>query len=91
MMQRPVITGDAETIRLELTHKEHVYLVERADPQALATGIVELAHDPELRQRMVAAAFERVQENTIQATGATVKEVLESLAPVLTAHGQSLE
>ncbi|MCP4359536.1 MAG: glycosyltransferase family 4 protein [Chloroflexi bacterium] len=33
MMRRPVITGDAETIREELTDREHLYLVERANLQ----------------------------------------------------------
>lgn len=78
MMQRPVITGDAETIGAELTHKRHVYLVERANPQALAAGILELAHDPALCRQMVTAAYARVQENTIPATGAKVKQLLLS-------------
>lgn len=79
MMQRPVITGDAETIRAELGHKQHIYLVERANPQALAQGILDLAHNPALYQQMVTGAYERVQANTILATGAKVKQVLLSL------------
>jgi glycosyltransferase involved in cell wall biosynthesis len=78
MMQRPVITGDAETIRQELTHGEHVFLVERANPQALADGILRLKGDPALCARMVEAAYERVQANTIatigRATLAALKE-----------------
>jgi glycosyltransferase involved in cell wall biosynthesis len=82
MMQRPVITGDAPTIRAELGHQQHVYLVERANPQALADGIVALAEDVELRQRMVTAAFERVQQNRITAIGAlTEQALLTALAP----------
>jgi glycosyltransferase involved in cell wall biosynthesis len=76
IMQRPVITGDAETIRQELTHKQHIYLVERANPQALANGILELAHNPALCQHMVMAAYERVQANTISAIGTKTKQVL---------------
>ncbi|MCP4360750.1 MAG: glycosyltransferase family 4 protein [Chloroflexi bacterium] len=76
MMQRPVISGDAETIQAELKHKKHVYLVERANPQALAAGILELAQTPDLRRQMAIAAFERVQENTIAAIGAKTKELL---------------
>ncbi|MCA9921174.1 MAG: glycosyltransferase, partial [Anaerolineales bacterium] len=76
MMQRPVITGDADTIREELTHQEHVYLVERANPGALADGVLALAHDPALRQKMVTAAFARVQENTIQSIGLRLKHIL---------------
>lgn len=80
MMQRPVITGDAETIRAELQHKRHVYLVERANPQALAEGILALKNDPDLRQKMITAAFARVQENTIDATGRLVKCALTQLS-----------
>ena len=79
MMQRPVITGDAATIRQELGHRQHVYLVERANPQALADGILELANDPALCRQMVANAYERVQANTIAATGRVTRQALESL------------
>jgi glycosyltransferase involved in cell wall biosynthesis len=79
MMQRPVITGDAETIRSELTHKKHVFLVERANPLALAEGILELEAQPELRRKIVTAAYERVQQNTIAATGATTQKALSVL------------
>lgn len=81
MMQRPVITGDAETIRQELGHCEHVYLVERANPQALADGILTLKNDPALRARIVEAAYQRVQANTIAATGHTALAALAALFP----------
>lgn len=76
MMQRPVITGDAETIRAELNHQQHVYLVERANPQALADGILELCDNSALRQRLVEEAYGRVQANTISATGKLVEQIL---------------
>jgi glycosyltransferase involved in cell wall biosynthesis len=80
MMQRPVITGDAATIRAELSHKKHVYLVERGNPQALAEGILTLASDSALRKQIATAAYERVQDNSIAAIGAKIKSVLDSLA-----------
>ena len=76
MMQRPVITGDAPTIRAELEHKEHVYLVERANARALAQGILELANDPELRATMAREGYERAQANTIAATGRRLHQAL---------------
>lgn len=76
IMQRPVITGDSETTRQELTHKKHLYLVERANPKALAAGILDIQKNPELQQQMVAAAYQRVQANTITATGRLVKQAL---------------
>lgn len=79
MMQRPVITGDSETVRAELTHQVHLYLVERAKPEALAAGILALEADPGLRQRIAEAAFERVQQNSIVGTGKRTKSALLSL------------
>lgn len=79
MMQRPVITGDAATIREELTSKKYVYLVERANPRALAEAILELEANPQLRQQMVTAAYERVQQNTIAATGHRTRQALQKL------------
>lgn len=79
MMQRPVITGDAATIREELTHGEHVYLVERASPEALATGIRALKANPTLRQKLVQNGYARVQMNTIAATGRKMYNILLDL------------
>ena len=80
IMQRPVITGDAETIRQELTHEQHLLLVERANPRALADAILLLCGDPNLRQKMAEAAFERVQNNRIHAIGFLIQQQLSSLA-----------
>lgn len=79
MMQRPVITGDAETIRLELTHKKHVYLVPRANPQALADGILALMADPDLREAISRQAFIRVQANNIASIGNRFLGILRGL------------
>jgi glycosyltransferase involved in cell wall biosynthesis len=76
MMKRPVISGDSETVRAELTHKRHLYLVERENPAALAEGILALEADPALRQAIAEAAHERVQENTIAGTGRRTKSAL---------------
>jgi len=79
IMKRPVITGEAETVRAELTHKKHVYLVERANPAALAKAIVALEEDPQLRTTMAEQAYQRVQTQTIAGTGATIKKHLLAL------------
>jgi len=79
MMQRPVITGDAETIRQELSDKRHVYLVKRADAKALAKGIQELKQNPDLRRQIAESAFLRVQENTVAVIGLLTKEALKNL------------
>lgn len=79
MMQRPVITGDAETIRAELAHKEHVYLVERANPQALAAAILELEANQQLGQKIGGAAYDRARHNGITATGCATVAALRTL------------
>lgn len=79
MMQRPVITGDADTIRETLTHGVHVYLVERANPEALAAGIRTLKQDAALRQKLVENGFARVQSNTITSIGREMLDALERL------------
>lgn len=48
-MGKPIITGYSETIASALEHKTHVYLVERANPQALAEAILTLYAAPDLR------------------------------------------
>ncbi len=79
MMQRPVISGDADTIRQELGHRKHVYLVERANPKALAEAILELSGKPVWVDEMVASAYQRVQDHTILATGKRTKKHLQEL------------
>jgi glycosyltransferase involved in cell wall biosynthesis len=78
MMQRPVITGDSKTVRDELTHRRHVYLVERANPKSLAAAILELESDPTLRQRLATNGLERALDNTIAATGSAAKAAISS-------------
>jgi glycosyltransferase involved in cell wall biosynthesis len=51
-MAKPVITGDSPAIREFLTHGEHVYLCERANPRALAEAIRALHGDVALRRRL---------------------------------------
>lgn len=80
MMQRPVITGDAATIRQELVDGEHLMLVERANPGALADAILQLEAMPELGQKLVTNAYVRVQNNSILAIGERVNQILASLS-----------
>jgi glycosyltransferase involved in cell wall biosynthesis len=60
-MKKPVITGDAPTVRHSLTHGEHVYLCRRADPQDLARAIRVLRDDPALRQRLAQSGHARFE------------------------------
>ena len=51
-MGKAVVTGDAPLVRAALRHGEHVYLVERANPGALAAGLSTLQSNPALRLRL---------------------------------------
>ena len=79
MMRRPVISGDAETVRQELEHGRHLYLVPRADPAALAEGIRALADDESLRDHLGEHGHTRAMENNIAATGKRTKAALLEL------------
>jgi len=51
-MCKPLITGRNEPVQELLTHGESVYLVERANPQALADAILTLKQDCGLRSKL---------------------------------------
>jgi glycosyltransferase involved in cell wall biosynthesis len=53
-MRKPLITGDAPTVRAALQHGAQVYLCERANPQALAEAILTLKNNPVLREKLAA-------------------------------------
>lgn len=79
-MGRAVVSGDSEVVREALTQREHIYLVERQNPQALEAAISELQADPVLREQIARAGYERFRErNSISAIGATTEKVLHTL------------
>lgn len=79
-MGRAVVSGDSQVVRETLTHRKHIYLVEREDAQALAAAISELEGEPELRERIARGGYERFLEgNSIKAIGAATVEALRSL------------
>jgi glycosyltransferase involved in cell wall biosynthesis len=50
--RRPVITGDAPAIREALTDREHVWLCDRGDAEALADAVTTLRQDRPMRDRI---------------------------------------
>jgi len=51
-MGRPLVTARNEPVQELLTHGESAWLIERADPHALAEAILTLRADPALRERL---------------------------------------
>jgi glycosyltransferase involved in cell wall biosynthesis len=78
-MGRAVISGDSLVVRESLDHKEHIYLVERDNAQAIAAAIRELKEDSRLRKRIAQGGYERfLANNSVKAIGAaTVKALTE--------------
>jgi glycosyltransferase involved in cell wall biosynthesis len=79
-MARPVISGDSDVVRESLVHGEHIYLVARDDPQALAEAIRALKADPAMRETMARAGYERfLSGNSIAAIGSQTVQALQTL------------
>jgi glycosyltransferase involved in cell wall biosynthesis len=79
-MGRCVISGEAPGVARTLKHREHVMLVERENPAALADAILELKQDPELRERLAAQGHQRFLEvGSISEVGRECKQILEEL------------
>jgi glycosyltransferase involved in cell wall biosynthesis len=79
-MGRPVVSGDSEVVREALKHKEHIYLIERDNGEALAAAIGELEGDPELREGMARRGYERyVAGNSVRAIGEATERALRGL------------
>ncbi len=62
-MAKPIINGDSPLMRRTLTHKKHIYLCDREDPQSLAEAVLSLYQDSELRQKLAENGFAFYQEH----------------------------
>jgi glycosyltransferase involved in cell wall biosynthesis len=79
-MGRPVITGDSPTVRQTLTHGEHIYLCQRADPVSLARAISTLRDDNALCLRLAREGQQRFEQDFgIEAIGMQFRYHLEEL------------
>ncbi len=80
-MGQAVVSGISDTIEESLTHKEHIYLIDRDNPQALAEALLELKGNPKLRQHIAAAGYQRfVQGNAVAAIGRSTLSALLGLS-----------
>jgi len=79
-MAKPVITGDAPAVGQALVHREHLYLCERANPQALADAVRILKANPDLRRRLAQKGYRLYQEEfDLQHNGARYAAHLREL------------
>lgn len=80
-LARPLISADSPAVRELFTHREHLYLVPRQNPIALAQAILELESQPAEREAMAQRGYEQYRRlGTVAAVGARFKAVLEELA-----------
>lgn len=80
-MARPVVSGDSPTVREIMHHEEHLYLIPRDDPPALAAAVRRLKENPMLRDRLSQAGYARYRaNNTIEANGRKLAETLRQEA-----------
>jgi glycosyltransferase involved in cell wall biosynthesis len=79
-MAKPVLTGDGPSVRSTLTHGEHVYLCQRADPVALAEAIQKLKLDDTLREYLADRGHDYFLSHfTVEQLGKRFADSLRSL------------
>ncbi len=61
-MGKAIISSDSSAIRSALIHGEHIYLIPREDPNALADAIRKLKGDKALRRRLASNAYQIYHE-----------------------------
>lgn len=77
---RPVVSGDAPTVREFLEDGREISLVPRENPEALAAALTILRDDPDRREAMARAGYERfMANNSTAAIGRRVRDVLVEL------------
>jgi len=79
-MGKPLITRLNEPVQELLKHKESVYLVEAANPRAIADAILELKNDPVLCQRIASGGHAVFNAECTQARFASqLDELIKSI------------
>lgn len=77
---RPLITGRNQPVQELLTHNKSVYLVERANPQALAEAIIKLKEDTELREKIALGGYKVFTENcTLEKLGFAFSQIIQKI------------
>lgn len=79
-MARPLITTANDPVRELLTHNKSAYLIERANPQALADAILTVRQDAGLRTQLAHNGHQVFLQNcTIQQLGKELVRIMEGM------------
>jgi len=63
-MKVPIITSNTPAINELFTHRENIFLCQRADPKSISEGILELVNNRDLRLKIAENAFRIYKEKT---------------------------
>lgn len=79
-MAKCVVTGDSAAARQALTHGQHVWFCERANPASLAEAILTLRKNADLRERLGRNGYELFTTHySLSALGRQYRQHLQSL------------
>jgi glycosyltransferase involved in cell wall biosynthesis len=79
-MKKPVIVGNCPGNRELFANKENALMVNMADPESLANGVLELINDASLRKRIAEAGYTTfIERCTINVIKNELKSVIRSL------------
>jgi glycosyltransferase involved in cell wall biosynthesis len=79
-MAKPIITGKSPAIQLVLKNKEHIFLCERANPQAIVDAILELWCNSEMRKKIAIQGYNLYRENfSLKITGEILANWLQTI------------
>lgn len=89
-MGQCVVTGNSTTLRNALTHGEHLWLCERANPASLAQSILDLKRNPGIRRKLTETGYRIFSENfTVAALGERFRQHLYDLRERLRAWSRN--
>ncbi len=74
----PVVATKVGSIPYFLTHKQHAYLIDGGNIQAIVTGVSELLNDPQLRSTIIKNAQQLASENTLENQAQKLINILTS-------------
>ncbi len=79
-MKKPLITAKNQPVQELLTHKKSAYLIDRANPKALAQAILYLKDHSDVRERIAEEGYRVFQQNcTLDQMGSRLVKMIEKV------------